>query len=804
MIAPYYHPEVIGSAPYCTDLAEWMADRTNVEVLTCRPRYPSADAFPDYIAGERDREIFNNVRITRVPVRARRNAGAVARLAADLNFLRSGVLAGIGKGLSGADVVIAFVPTLFSVALALIVQRGRGHLVVVVHDVESGLAKSLGLVKRRTLVRLIEAFERFLLNRAQQVIVLTSHMAEELRRNGVKTPITVLPIWAPSPDASSTGPAARVHGLTVMYSGALGRKQGTELLLRLSARLQAAHPHVKVVIRGDGSERAKLEKAARALGLSNLEFRELVPKEKLLQTLSEGDIHLVPQDARGANYAVPSKITTIMAAGRPFVCTANPDSALEHIVRRSEAGLCVAAEDEEGFFAGVAALLDDRARRERLGANGRRYATRWLSRKTILEQYERLILAAAAPPDLPDTAIAERAKGETPMVTGVPFYRHSLNAGYQEAVGAVLATPFLTSGGVGKSVEAQLCDYFSVPHASLVNSWTNGAVATLLALDIGRGDEVIVPAMTFIATANVAELVGAKPVFVDVDPETLLMTPSQVIAALTPRTRAVIPVHLYGQMCDVRALRAALAPRPDIAIIEDCAHSFEARFGADRPGRHSDAAIFSFYATKNVTCGEGGAIVTQRGDLFERIMQTRLHGMSAGAVDRFRHSTYQHWDMLRLGTKANLPDLLAALLPQQIETVEERRERREALALRYKIAFVDTPIDLPSMHPMAVSAHHLFPIHVPGSIRDQAMLALNARGVGTTVNYRAVPTLTYYRGKYDYRRGDFPISDEWGEGTLSLPLFPGMTEDEQDYVINAVVEAVLPLFEATPARELVA
>lgn len=804
VIAPYYHPEVIGSAPYCTDIAEWLARRANVEVLTCRPRYPSAGAFPEYAAGARDREVINNVRITRVPVKARRSGGALARLAADIDFLWSGVLTCIGRRLSGADVAIAFIPTLFSVALALAVQRGRGRLVVVVHDVESGLAKGLGLVKGRAIVRLIEALERFLLNRADQIVVLTSHMAQELRRNGVKTPIAVLPIWAPSPEGSSSQASREGRDLTVMYSGALGRKQGVSLLLRLSERLQAAFPRVKVVIRGDGSERAELERTALALGLTNLEFRGLVPKEKLLETLREADIHLVPQDARGANYAVPSKITTVMAAGRPFVCTANPGSALEEIVRNSDAGLCVPADDEEGFFAGVAALLEDGARRERLGDNGRRYAAKWLSRTTILEQYEQLIVTGAAAPALPDGEIARSDKGDSPMVSSVPFYRHSLDAGYKEAVGAVLATPFLTSGSVGKAVEAQLCRFFSVPHASLVNSWTNGAVATLLALDIGPGDEVIVPAMTFIASANVAELVGAKPVFVDVDPETLMMTPNKVVAALTPRTRAVIPVHLYGQMCDIKALRAALAPRPDVAIIEDCAHSFESRLGADRPGRHSDAAIFSFYATKNVTCGEGGAIITHRRDLFEKVTQTRLHGMSAGAVDRFRQSTYQHWDMLRLGTKANLPDLLAALLPSQIETVEERREIRETLAQRYKAAFGNTGLRLPTIRATAVSAHHLFPIHVPGAVRDQAMLALNARGVGATVNYRSVPTLTFYRSKYGYQRNDFPVSEEWGNGTMSLPLFPSMTRAEQDYVIDVVGETVLPLLEQTATRELVA
>ena len=373
----------------------------------------------------------------------------------------------------------------------------------------------------------------------------------------------------------------------------------------------------------------------------------------------------------------------------------------------------------------------------------------------------------------------------------VPFYRHDLGPGDAASIASVLATPYLTSGEVGRRVEAELCTFFGVPHAALVNSWTNGAVAVLLALGIGPGDEVIVPAMTFIASANVVELVGAKPVFVDVDADTLNLTAAAVKAAVTARTRAIIPVHLYGQMCDVRAMRDAVGP--GIAIVEDAAHSFESSFNGDLPGTHSDAAIFSFYATKNVTCGEGGAIVTRRGDLHQTVLQTRLHGMSAGAVDRFSRDRYRHWDMLRLGTKANLPDLLAALLPAQIATVRSRLARREEIARRYERAFAGNVIRLARVLPGSVSARHLFPIHVPVHIRDRALQALNENGIATTVNYRSVPTLTYYREKYGYGPEDFPVSYEWGEGTITLPLYPSLTGEEQNAVISAVLETVVPM-----------
>ena len=388
------------------------------------------------------------------------------------------------------------------------------------------------------------------------------------------------------------------------------------------------------------------------------------------------------------------------------------------------------------------------------------------------------------------------------MVGQVPFYRHPLDGGYANHIARVLETPFLTSAAVGKAVEAQLSDFFEIEHAGLTNSWTNGALAALLALGVGAEDEVIVPAMTFIATSNVVELSGAQPVFVDVEPDKLLMSIEAMKAAITPATKAVLPVHLYGQMLDMKALRSALSGRSDIAVIEDAAHCFEGTYAGEPPGQNSDVAIFSFYATKNVTCGEGGAFITRSAELYEKMVQTRLHGMSAGAADRYGESRYHHWDMVRLGVKANLPDILAALLPPQIETVRERLALREAIALRYEEAFRDTSIRTACVHPEACSARHLLPVHVPPAVRDRAIMALNERNVGVTVNFRSVPTMTYYKQKYGYGPGDFPVSYEWGEGTISLPLYPSLTRAEQDYVIESIKEAVLPLIEQrkiTPA-----
>ncbi len=372
----------------------------------------------------------------------------------------------------------------------------------------------------------------------------------------------------------------------------------------------------------------------------------------------------------------------------------------------------------------------------------------------------------------------------------VPFYRHSLTPDNSKYVEAVLKTPFLTSGPIGKEVESQLCEYFNVSHAKLVNSWTNGAVATLLAMDIGAGDEVIVPAMTFIATANVVELVGAKPVFIDCDPETLLVTPELIKAAITEKTKAVIPVHMYGQMCDIKAIKQILPIGQNIAIIEDCAHSFEAKFNGERPGKYSDAAIFSFYATKNVTCGEGGAIITNNSNLFERITQTILHGMSAGAVDRFKTGQYRHWGMDHLGTKANLPDILACLLPFQIKKIDTMLPKREILARNYENAFKNTNFKYPSLISGGTHSRHLFPIALPLGTRDLALKLFGENNIGVTVNYKSVTSMNYYKNKYQIDDNFFPNSKLWGESTVSIPLFPGMTELEQEYVVDVLLNII--------------
>jgi colanic acid biosynthesis glycosyl transferase WcaI len=204
-------------------------------------------------------------------------------------------------------------------------------------------------------------------------------------------PMVILPIWVKG-ETMSPRFAAQERPLLIMYSGNLGRKQGLDVLIELSERLAARYPDVVVVIQGSGSEQKRLEQDVARRGLANVQFRDLVPRSELMESLKGADIHLVPQDARAADYALPSKVTSIMSAGRPVVCTADPGTALADIVEAAEAGICVRPGDPESLFAAVAQLIESPESRRRLGENGARYVRERLNAARILQEYERLIL----------------------------------------------------------------------------------------------------------------------------------------------------------------------------------------------------------------------------------------------------------------------------------------------------------------------------------------------------------------------------------------------------------------------------
>jgi UDP-4-amino-4-deoxy-L-arabinose-oxoglutarate aminotransferase len=307
----------------------------------------------------------------------------------------------------------------------------------------------------------------------------------------------------------------------------------------------------------------------------------------------------------------------------------------------------------------------------------------------------------------------------------------------------------------------------------------------LLVLGIGSGDEVITTPMSFVATATAILEAGATPVFVDVEADTGNLDAAQVEAAITPRTKAILPVHLYGLMCDMRALKA-IADRHGLRLIEDAAHCIEGVRDEVRPGELSDAACFSFYATKNLTCGEGGAIAVNDDALAERLNLLRLHGMTRMAKESAREG-YRHWDMVLMGWKYNMSNIEAALLLPQFERMEAKLARRHALADRYEQAFAGMDgIKVPCSRADSVHARHLFTVWCDGCARDDLMAHLHQERIGAVVNYRPIHLMSYFVGQYGYSRGDFPVAEWIGERTISLPFYPDMLLNDVDVVAEAV------------------
>ncbi|QGY40892.1 aminotransferase class I/II-fold pyridoxal phosphate-dependent enzyme [Pseudodesulfovibrio cashew] len=368
----------------------------------------------------------------------------------------------------------------------------------------------------------------------------------------------------------------------------------------------------------------------------------------------------------------------------------------------------------------------------------------------------------------------------------VEFYRHNIGQEEIEAITETLQSVFLTTGPKTRQFEADFAAYLGAEHCLGTTSCTISLFLALQALGIGPGDEVIVPAMTFIATANAVEHCGATPVFVDSEPLTGNMDAALVEVAITENTKAIIPVHLYGQMADMKAI-AAIANRHGLDVIEDCAHCVEGQRDGYKPGELSTAACFSFYATKNITCGEGGAIVTNDSDLADKMTALRLHGMSKSAADRYT-AKYQHWDMPVLGWKANMFDIQAALLIHQLKIIEDRLQRKEHICSRYESAFSEAGVEFPAVLDNTKHARHLFTVWAPLGKRDDMLSMLQEREIGVAVNFRAIHLLDFYKQKYGCQPGMLPVAERIGDRTLTIPMYARMTDDQIEYVIKSVIE----------------
>jgi dTDP-4-amino-4,6-dideoxygalactose transaminase len=358
-----------------------------------------------------------------------------------------------------------------------------------------------------------------------------------------------------------------------------------------------------------------------------------------------------------------------------------------------------------------------------------------------------------------------------------------------DEVVATLQSGWLSTGPRVRQFEQAFADYIGVPHAIALNSCTAALHLALLAAGIGPGDEVVTTPMTFCATANVIVHAGATPRFADIDPVTWNLDPDAAAAAITPRTRAIVPVHYGGRPVDVPAFRA-LASQAGLVLIEDAAHCVEGRSAGAKIGATADLTAFSFYATKNLTTGEGGMLTTASDEWAAMARTASLHGMSRDAWARYAPGGTPHYDVVMPGFKYNMMDLQAAIGLHQLVTLEDRLTRREAIWRTYDEALADLPVTRPA--PVAdgdLHARHLYSILVEpesGFTRDALAAALREEGIATSVHFRAVHLHSYYAERFGFTRGMFPNAERVSDLELSLPFSATLTDEEQARVLEVL------------------
>lgn len=356
-----------------------------------------------------------------------------------------------------------------------------------------------------------------------------------------------------------------------------------------------------------------------------------------------------------------------------------------------------------------------------------------------------------------------------------------------------LRSGWITTGPKTKQFEQEFAEFIGVPSALAVSSATDAMLVGLAALGIGPGDEVVTTPMTFCSTVHVIEHLGARPVLADVGPDTLNVDPEQVASAITPRTRAVMPVHLYGHPCEMDAL-LDIAAQHNLYVLEDAAHALPARYKGRMIGTLGTLTAFSFYATKNLTTAEGG-MLTGDPDVVEQARVWSLHGMSRDAYKRYSAEGSWYYEVILPGFKCNMTDIQAAIGLHQLGKLPQFQARRRGIVRRYNAAFSQIEeLQIPVEHPQVEHAWHLYALrlNLEGLAIDRARFIreLRARNIGTSVHFVPIHLHPYYRDKYGYQPQDFPMAYENYQRLVSIPLNLRMSDQDVNDVIEAVLDVV--------------
>jgi perosamine synthetase len=381
-----------------------------------------------------------------------------------------------------------------------------------------------------------------------------------------------------------------------------------------------------------------------------------------------------------------------------------------------------------------------------------------------------------------------------PISLQIPFHRADLGEEEVEAVSNVIRSGWLTMGPRTLEFERQFAQYIGASYAVAVSSCTAALHLALEAVGVKQGDEVLVPTTTFTASAEVVTYLGARPVLIDVEPGTLNLDPVDAERKITPRTKAMIPVHFAGMPCDMDEI-LALAARRQLHVIEDAAHSLPATYHGKKIGTISELTAFSFYATKTLTTGEGGMITTENEDYARRLRMMRLHGIAKDAWKRYSAEGSWFYEVLEAGFKYNFTDLQAALGIVQLAKCDAMNLARKRIAERYTRAFQSSePIEVLSTIPGRESSWHLFVLRLRLDQlridRNQFIRELSERGVGTSVHFIPLHLQPVYQREYHYKAGDLPVAEREYHRSLSLPIYPAMRDEEIEHVIWAVLDTV--------------
>ncbi|MBW2987968.1 DegT/DnrJ/EryC1/StrS family aminotransferase [Candidatus Woesearchaeota archaeon] len=359
-----------------------------------------------------------------------------------------------------------------------------------------------------------------------------------------------------------------------------------------------------------------------------------------------------------------------------------------------------------------------------------------------------------------------------------------------EAVTRVLSSGWLTTGPKVHEFESLVKAYIGCREAIGLTSCTGGLHIALAALGIGPGDEVIVPTYTFAASAHVVAWLGAKPVLVDVEKDTFNIDPDEIEAKITPRTKAIMPVHFAGHSCDMDRIMS-IAKRHNIFVVEDAAHAIGTEYKSKKIGNFGDATVFSFYATKTITTGDGGMVVTNNPALGEKMRKLAYFGVDKDAFNRYTDKGKWYYEVIELGYKYNMDNIHGAMGVEQIKKIERFIERRRQLAKLYTELLRDLPgIITPNPKPYTSHTWHLYPIllntEAIGVGRSEFIDKLREYNIGASVHFIPLHLFPYYQRVYGYKRGDFPTAEYLYDREVSLPLFPDMSDDDVRYVVMAI------------------